>query len=147
MVYILMRDHDPGLVAALMHPETLTIPANEGDGEEIRGARTNPVFAVDAATGCLHMNYTERTRNIAWRDDGATRAAAAWLGDLLTGDSPAIVRHRMAPGQGLVCNNVLHDRRRFKDDPEGGRRRLVYRGRYYDRVAGTALRDIEYPVS
>ncbi len=142
IAYILMRDEDPALVAALMHPAALTIPPNEADGEEIRGARTNPVFAVDPATGCLHMNYTERTRNIAWRDDGPTRAAAAWLGALLGSDSPYVFRHRMAPGQGLVCNNVLHDRRRFKDDPEAGRRRLVYRGRYYDRVAGTALRDI-----
>jgi len=32
-----------------------------------------------------------------------------------------------------VCNNVLHARTAFRDAP--GDRRLLYRARYYDRVA------------
>jgi hypothetical protein len=39
---------------------------------------------------------------------------------------------RMTPGMGLVCNNVLHTRSGFSDSP--GHRRLLYRGRYYDRL-------------
>jgi hypothetical protein len=38
----------------------------------------------------------------------------------------------MTPGMGLVCNNVLHTRNAFSDSP--GHRRLLYRGRYYDRL-------------
>jgi hypothetical protein len=38
---------------------------------------------------------------------------------------------------GLVCNNVLHDRSGFRDGAT--RKRLVYRARYYDRIAGCAL--------
>ena len=40
----------------------------------------------------------------------------------------------LAPGQGLICNNVLHDRTGFHDN---GPARLLYRGRYYDRITGT----------
>jgi len=32
-----------------------------------------------------------------------------------------------------VCNNVLHARTAFRDAPQ--HRRLLYRARYYDRVA------------
>jgi hypothetical protein len=34
---------------------------------------------------------------------------------------------------GLVCNNVLHDRAAFTDS--GTRKRLLYRARYFERVA------------
>jgi hypothetical protein len=33
---------------------------------------------------------------------------------------------------GIICNNILHTRSAFTDSPE--RRRLLYRGRYYDRL-------------
>jgi hypothetical protein len=33
---------------------------------------------------------------------------------------------------GLICNNVLHTRSAFFDSTE--HRRLLYRGRYYDRL-------------
>jgi hypothetical protein len=34
---------------------------------------------------------------------------------------------------GILCNNVLHDRTGFTDDP--ARPRLLYRARYHDRIA------------
>ena len=34
---------------------------------------------------------------------------------------------------GLVCNNVLHDRAAFVDSES--RKRLLYRARYFDRIA------------
>jgi hypothetical protein len=40
---------------------------------------------------------------------------------------------------GLVCNNVLHDRTGFDDDPS--RPRLLYRARYLDRIAKPADSD------
>ena len=47
---------------------------------------------------------------------------------------------------GLVCNNVLHDRSGFSDT--NGRRRLLLRARYLDRIEGTcfAWRDARYPI-
>ena len=52
---------------------------------------------------------------------------------MLAGPSPYIHRVTLQPGMGLLCNNVLHDRSAFTDDP--ARPRLIYRARYYDRIA------------
>jgi hypothetical protein len=38
----------------------------------------------------------------------------------------------LQPGQGLICNNVLHDRSGFDDD--GEHKRQLYRLRYYQRI-------------
>lgn len=139
IAYIRLRDEDPELVAALMHPQAMTIPANREGGAEIRPARSGPVFSIDPPTGALHMRYTARTRSIAWRDDAMTRAAREFLTKLLSGAEPLVLRHRFAPGEGLICNNVLHNRSGFRDDTARGRNRLVWRARYLDRVgAATA---------
>lgn len=136
IAYILLRDADPRFIEALMHPQAMTIPANIEQGVEIRPAETGPVFSIDRA-GNLHMRYSARTRNIKWRDDPATRDAVAFLADLWENGSPYIYHHRLMPGQGLICNNILHSRTAFRDDPDTGRKRLMYRARYYDRIAGT----------
>jgi hypothetical protein len=106
-------------------------------GVELRPARSGPVFTVEPDTGNLHMRYTARGRNIRWRPDPATRAAVAALGALLDEDLPHLFGLRLAPGQGLVCNNVLHRRSTFTDTP--GQGRLMYRARYYNRINGTDL--------
>ena len=51
---------------------------------------------------------------------------------LLASDSPSILQAQLEPGMGLLCNNVLHDRAAFRDDP--ARPRLLYRARYLDRI-------------
>ena len=132
IAYILLRDADPEYVKALSAPDAMTIPANTEQGTVIRPARSGPVFSKDA--GALHMRYTARTRSIEWRRDEATRAAVDFLGKVLAGDSPYVIRLRLAGGQGIVCNNVLHDRSAFTDDPATGQNRLVYRARYTDRI-------------
>ncbi|AGA32552.1 Taurine catabolism dioxygenase [Thioalkalivibrio nitratireducens DSM 14787] len=137
MLYIALRDRYPEYLAALMHPEALTIPANVQDGQVLRPERTGPVFSVDPATGALHMRYTARGRNVRWRDDATTREAAARITQMLESEDVPVFRCRLAPGEGLLCNNVLHNRTGFRDDAEGGRQRLVYRVRFLDRVAET----------
>jgi alpha-ketoglutarate-dependent taurine dioxygenase len=131
IAYLLLRDADPQYVQALSASDAMTIPANEEDGAMMRPAQTGPVFSTDA--GALHMRYTARTRSIEWRPDEATRAAVQYLKQILDSDSPYVFTLRLAAGQGLVCNNVLHDRSAFTDAPGEGR--LVYRARYFDRVA------------
>ncbi len=141
IAYILLRDADPEYIAALQQPDAMTIPANVEEGVELRPARSGPVFSLDPATGCLHMRYTARARNVVWKRDARLQAAVALLGELLT-DGDCVLRHRLAPGQGLVCNNVLHNRSAFRDAPvEDGLRRLIYRARYYDRIALSAVPD------
>jgi len=133
LAYLLLRDADPGHVRALSAPDAMTIPPRL-EGEAVaRPAESGPVFSVDPPAGTLHMRYTARGVNIAWKDDAGTRAARAALERLLGADSPHVYRLRLEPGMGIVCNNVLHARSGFRDAPQ--RRRLLYRARYYDRIA------------
>jgi len=133
MAYIAMRDANPEWVRALMQADAMTIPERLDDDGIARAAQSGPVFSVDTASGALHMRYTARTRSVEWRDDALTRAAVAFLEQLLASDHPAVFRLQLQPGMGLLCNNVLHDRSGFTDDPAAPR--LLYRARYLDRVA------------
>jgi len=135
LAYLLLRDADPQHIRALMQPDAMTIPERVDEADGVRPAQSGPVFSVDAATGSLHMRYTARTRSIEWKQDAATLAAVAALEKLLCCDSSYIYRARLEPGMGLLCNNVLHDRAGFSDDAE--HQRLLYRARYYDRIAVT----------
>ncbi|ACL73264.1 taurine catabolism dioxygenase [Thioalkalivibrio sulfidiphilus HL-EbGr7] len=137
LLYIRLRDENPGWIEALMHPQAMTIPENVENGVVLREAQSGPVFSVDPETGRLHLRYTARERNVHWRDDPLTREAAARIRELLASDMPGIIRHRLSPGEGILCNNVLHNRTGFRDDPQAGQTRLIYRARYLDRVAGT----------
>jgi len=131
IAYLLLRDADPRYVEALSAADAMTVPANEEDPARARAAQAGPVFTDEG--GALHMRYTARTRSIEWRADALTQAAVQRLRALLDSDSPYVFRLRLAAGQGLVCNNVLHDRSEFTDAPGAGR--LVYRARYAERIA------------
>ena len=128
IAYLRLRDLDPAHVAALMQPGVMTIPPNVTEGQELRGEQTGPVFSVHE--GWLHMRYTARKRNIAWRQDAATQAAVQALERILD-EEPLAFEATLAPGWGLLANNVLHTRTGF----EAASRRLIYRARYYDRIA------------
>jgi len=131
IAYIQLRDTNPDFVAALMRPDAMTIPPRMDENQISRPEQSGPVFSVDPVEGFLHMRYTARTRSIAWRDDTLTQAAVKTLAEILA-DSEYRLTARMTPGMGLMCNNVLHTRSAFEDSP--GKRRLLYRGRYYDRL-------------
>jgi hypothetical protein len=133
MIYIALRDANPQWVRALMMDDAMTIPARLGEDGVARAAQAGPVFSVLGDGSGLHMRYTARTRSIEWKDDADTRAAVAALEALLAGEQPWLFRTRLAPGMGLVCNNVPHERTAFVDD--AARPRLLYRARYLDRVA------------
>ncbi|MBS0312404.1 MAG: TauD/TfdA family dioxygenase [Proteobacteria bacterium] len=131
IAYIQLRDASPDYVAALMQPDAMTIPARMDEDNVARPEQRGPVFAVDPDAGFLYMRYTARTRSIVWKDDAVTQAAVKTLADILA-SSEYILTARLSPGMGLICNNVLHTRSAFSDSP--GHRRLLYRGRYYDRL-------------
>lgn len=132
IAYIRLRDLDPAHVRALMAADAMTIPAREEGGRIERAAQAGPVFSTDV-DGFLHMRYTARSVSIEWNNDAATRAALAALERILAGPAPEIFRGRLEPGMGIVCNNVLHTRSAFGDSPL--HKRLIYRARYYERVA------------
>lgn len=147
MMYIHLRDQDPAYISALMKTDVLTIPPNIENGVEIRGSQSGPVFSIDEKSGALHMRYSARKRNIIWTDDEITTKAVNAIDDFLASDTPWILRHRLEPGQGLICNNVLHNRTSFENDESGEQQRLIYRGRYYDRLADTSFNDIAQAMS
>ena len=135
LAYLFLRDEDPAHVRALMRADAMTVPARTDEGGVARPAQTGPVFSVDRREGSLHMRYTARTRSIEWSGDPAVRAAVAALERLLATDSPHVHRLTLEPGMGILCNNVLHERAGFVDDPR--QPRLLYRARFHERVAGT----------
>lgn len=137
LAYILMRDENPEYIRAFMQADTMTIPANVVDGVEIRPQECGPVFLTDEQSGALYMRYTARARNVVWRQDATTQAAVAFMKGLFSAAGDYIFRYRLQPGEGFICNNVLHNRGAFTDDAAAGRQRLILRARYYDRIQAT----------
>ncbi len=141
MAYIHLRDRNPDFIRVLMAPDAMTIPPRIDEGGTTgRREEPGPVFSICPDTGNLHMRYTIRERNVIWKDDPLTTEALECLESLLESDHPAIFKGRLEPGMGLVSNNVLHDRSGFSDDEN--HKRLIYRARYFDRIAGTGVRDV-----
>ncbi len=139
MAYIQLRDESPNYIQALMAPDAMIVPANIQKGREIRSQQSGPVFSVDAG-GHLHMRYSARSRNIVWKSDATTQAAAKCLLNLFQSDSPYIFRHRLEAGQGVVSNNALHCRTEFDREGDSDQGRLLYRARYFDRVADVNIK-------
>jgi len=136
IAYILLRDQNPEFINALMKPDVMTIPARIEDGKIARREESGPVFSV-TESGNLHMRYTIRVNNVIWTKDPLAQEALKYLQEILNGSSPYIYRGLLQPGMGLVSNNVLHDRAAFRDDAT--HKRLYYRARYFDRLAGTGI--------
>ena len=129
-VYIALRNENTAYIEALMHPEAMTIPDNVESGKVIRAAQTGPVFIVKD-NGRLHMRYSARKRNIIWRDTVDTLEAVEMINQFLS-DETNVFKIALKAGQGIVCNNVLHNRSSFSDSDT--KKRLMYRARYYDAV-------------
>lgn len=129
-----MYETDPAMVEAFFHPKAMVIPANVEKDGKVRPASVGPVFFFDDVSGRLQMRYTARTRSIEWRDDAATRDAVQWMHEWLVSDEPYKVRIKLKAGQGILNNNVLHNRTGFADDPEGAQHRVMLRVRFHDRI-------------
>lgn len=138
MAYILLRDENPRFITAFEHPECMTIPANTDTQGEIRPAVCGPVFSYaagfsfDERSGAIHMRFSARKKNIQWRDDDLTWAAREYLAKILADEGGPVMRYRLRPGEGLISNNVLHNRTAFEDGP--AHKRMLYRARFFDRI-------------
>ncbi len=135
IVYLRLRDQNPDHIRTLMHARAMSIPANhEADGS-IRPASVGPVFYPDQDTGRLQMRYTARTRSIEWRDDTQTRETEQFLRDYLSQGDPLALQVSLKPGQGILNNNVLHNRTGFEKHGDMDSSRLIYRVRFDNRIA------------
>lgn len=137
LLYLMLRERDPRLVEALSEADVFTVPANVVDGRTIRESFTGPVFDVDA-NAHLAMRYSERSRHLYWRDDDLITRAREAIHSILTGDCEWIVSHTLAPGQGVIANNVLHRRDAFEDSDNPAANRCLHRIRFNDRIATTS---------
>jgi hypothetical protein len=136
IAYILLRDENPDYIRALMQPDALTIPANILDGKEIRAAQSGSVFSINSKDS-LHMRYSARTRNIQWQQNSAILEAVDFLQNIWKNGSPYLLRYTLQAHEGLLCKNVLHCRTGFVDDDNPQKKRLLYRGRYFDQIMKT----------
>ena len=132
LAYIALREHDRRFITALSRSDVLTIPANrDHNGELIRPARTGPVFRAEANGRHLHMRYTARSRHVEWVQDEIVKRATGFLSAYLAGHPPEVKTLQLEAGQGIIANNVLHNRSRYVDhDPA----RLYLRARFHERV-------------
>ena len=133
IAYILLRDENPNYIKALTHPEAMTIPANVLDGNVIREAQAGSVFSLNRQGG-LHMRYSARKRNIEWRQTTTTLEAVSFLENLLNHNNKFIIRYKFKAGEGIICKNILHRRTSFVDSDNTDKKRLLYRGRYFDQI-------------
>ena len=136
IAYIRLRDENPQWIDALMATDAFIIPANTVNGNTLRSAQSGPVFQVSTDGQHLHMRYSARQRNIIWKADPTTQQAASFLRDFLTqGSDEHILSLTLQQGEGIISNNILHKRTGFIDAAEPAQRRMLYRARYYQRVA------------
>jgi hypothetical protein len=133
IAYLQLRDENPAYIDALMQADAMTIPANILNGEVIREAQTGPVFSITDA-GQLHMRYSARKKNIEWKQTANTLEAVAFLEELLESNSKYIIKYTLKAAEGLICRNILHRRTAFVDFDDQSKKRLLYRGRYFDEL-------------
>ena len=67
-----------------------------------------------------------------WKSDRQSQAALNRIREILM-DGSCTVELQLQPGQGVICNNLLHGREAFHDHPQHPAR-LVYRARYHDAI-------------
>ena len=133
LIYIALMDENPDLVTALMQPDVMTIPANIEKGKEIRPPQSGPVFYRDAQTNALQMRYTSRSRSIEWKQNSLIQRAVSRIEELLA-DNTFVIRYLLKPGEGLICNNILHGRSAFTNGNIPEKQRVMYRVRSYNRL-------------
>ncbi len=137
IAYLRLRDIDPRYISALMQPDAMVIPENRESDGSLRPASVGPVFFPDPASGRLQMRYTARTRSIEWKADPLVNEAQSALRALLIAGDPLALTTRLSAGQGILNNNILHNRTGFTDGQAQGATRIVYRVRFHNRIGGT----------
>ena len=133
LLYISLYDEDPELCHALMATDSMTIPANIENCVELRPVQSGPVFFNNPNDGSLNMRYTARSRSIQWKACSRVAAAVKQINAQLE-QSEAVLDYRLKPGEGLICNNILHSRSAFTNGSIPQQQRLLYRVRSHNRL-------------
>ncbi len=139
VAYILLRDENPEFIDGLMLSDALTIPQNKENGRVLREQQIGPALTIQAdnyrpKSRTIHLRYTSRKTFAVWKNDARTQGALDFLRKTLQNKSPYIFCVKLKSGSGLIGNNILHNRTKFKDGDGDNSERLVYRIYYRDRV-------------
>lgn len=133
ILYILLREKNPEIAEALTHPKAMTIPEHVVDGVTRRQRSTGPIFFIDENSDQLCMRYTQRKKNVEFFNSSEIKHAVKELNEVLSANPKYHFELLFEPGQGIVCNNVIHRREEFIDSSET--KRLLLRGRYFDKIS------------
>jgi hypothetical protein len=133
IAYIRLRDKNPLYIKALMHEEAMSIPENKEENGNLRPISIGPVFSI-SENNELIMRYTARTRSIKWRNDRLTQEAVKYLQNLLETGDDLIQSLTLKAGQGVLCNNSLHNRTGFDLEEKSEQNRMLFRVRFHNRV-------------
>jgi len=70
------------------------------------------------------MRYTARSRQVQWQRSRRVAEAAAAITQLLEELADFCFELKLEAGQGIICNNVLHNRSAYRDGKGPGSRLL-----------------------
>jgi hypothetical protein len=129
MLYITLREKNPELTKLLTQKNAMTIPAHIENDRVIREKSTDSIFLIDELSGSLFMRYTQRKTNIEFAD--GLSEAINFLNENIANNSYTHT-HLMQKGEGIINNNVIHNRTNFENDENNPR--VMLRGRYFVRI-------------
>mgnify|MGYP001176080926 FL=1 len=133
IAYIKLRDKNPEFIKVMMEPDAFEVPANVENGRVLRPTNVGPVFSL--VNGNLHMRFSGRKRFVNWKNKPALLEARIFLEEILDDKHGFVIHHTLQPGEGVICNNVLHRRSAFFDGDSDPRR--LFRARFSSRVTHT----------
>jgi alpha-ketoglutarate-dependent taurine dioxygenase len=132
MVYLQLRESNPDVAKALTHIHAMSIPEHVVNGVVRRKTSIGAIFFIDEPSSQLYMRYTQRKKNIKFLDSQEVKQAVTVLDAHLSVTTEYHFSHTMTANQGILCNNILHKRSGFIDNPLNPR--LLLRGRYFNRL-------------
>jgi len=132
IIYIKLRELNPNFIKSLSTESALTIPERKDGNKIIRKKATGPIFFIDKISKKPRMRFTQRKTNIKLSKSSDFLIALKKLNDFLSSESKFHHKYKLKAGEGLVCNNVLHNRSAFKDCLNN--KRKLIRGRYKNKI-------------
>ncbi|MBL7002435.1 MAG: TauD/TfdA family dioxygenase [Gammaproteobacteria bacterium] len=131
-VFIHLMNTEPDYISALIKDDVMTIPENRQQGLLHRPEVTTSIFQILNKNHDVLMRYSQRKKNISFKQDTLTQEAIACLNEFINSEAAPKITIKLKAGQGILANNVLHKRTAFKD--KEGLERVYYRARYYERL-------------
>jgi len=78
LLYLRLRDEDPDLVAALMHPAAMVIPAHVENGIELRAEQSGPVFSISVGVTMRPRVPRSPASKPCWRTRFPVPSSIGW---------------------------------------------------------------------